>query len=133
MQEQIRKRWHGPEPGPCVYSQVRRLTRKLLSLCNTFFSLEDITTARSFLPRCSSFSFWLGRQPPSRVMRRREQKLPFHMKKSLCINTGYYLQPFLIVSAICLLGFTGCSSAGASAAKGLHAAPIAKTYNGEQQ
>src|ERR1700752_2036733 len=64
MQEEIRKRLHGPELGPCVYSQVRRLTRKFLSLCDTFFSPEDITTARSFLPRCSSFSFWLGRQPP---------------------------------------------------------------------
>ena len=133
MQEEIRKRLHGPELGPCVYSQVRRLTRKFLSLCDTFFSPEDITTARSFLPRCSSFSFWLGRQPPRGSCEDENKRVPLHMKKSLCINTGYYLQSFLIVSAICLLGFTGCSSAGASAAKGLHTAPIAKTYNGEQQ
>src|ERR1700747_3744686 len=133
MQEEIRKRLHGPELGPCVYSQVRRLTRKFLSLCDTFFSPEDITTARSFLPRCSSFSFWLGRQPPRGSCEDENKRGPLHMKKSLCINTGFYLQAFLIVSAMCLLGFTGYSSAGASAAKGLHTAPIAKTYNGEQQ
>jgi hypothetical protein len=64
------------------------------------------------------------------------------MKKPICINTDHYLRSFLIVSAICLLGFTGCSSVGASAAKEPDTALIAKKdphrtnqnpYGGEQQ
>jgi hypothetical protein len=60
-------------------------------------------------------------------MHRLEQKVPLPMQKSICINMDYYLRSFLIVSAICLLGFTGCSSVGASAAKELHTALITKT------
>jgi hypothetical protein len=64
------------------------------------------------------------------------------MKKSLCINIHYHLPSLLIVSAICLLGFTGCSSVGAGVGKELHTALIAKmdpnranqnNYHGEQQ
>jgi DNA-binding MarR family transcriptional regulator len=43
MQEQIYKRWHVPELGPCACSQVRRLARKLSSLYDTLLSPEDLT------------------------------------------------------------------------------------------
>jgi hypothetical protein len=39
MQEELHKRLHAPELGPCVCSQVRRLARKLSSL----LSPEDLT------------------------------------------------------------------------------------------
>src|SRR6202162_4327917 len=43
MQEQIHKRLHAPELGPCACSQVRRLARKLSSLYDTLLSPEDLT------------------------------------------------------------------------------------------
>jgi DNA-binding MarR family transcriptional regulator len=43
MQEEIHKRLHAPELGPCVCSQVRRLARKLSSLYDTLLSPEDLT------------------------------------------------------------------------------------------
>ena len=43
MQEEIRKRLHAPELGPCVCSQVRRLARKLSSLYDTLLSPQDLT------------------------------------------------------------------------------------------
>src|ERR1700726_912326 len=43
MQEQIYKRLHAPELGPCACSQVRRLARKLSSLYDTLLSPEDLT------------------------------------------------------------------------------------------
>jgi DNA-binding MarR family transcriptional regulator len=43
MQEELYKRLHAPELGPCVCSQVRRLARKLSSLYDTFLSPEDLT------------------------------------------------------------------------------------------
>ena len=64
------------------------------------------------------------------------------MKKSICINTDYYLRSLLMISAICVLGFTGCLSVGAGAGRELHTALIAKMdphranqnkYYGEQQ
>jgi hypothetical protein len=64
------------------------------------------------------------------------------MKNPICINTDYYLRSLLMISAICVLGFTGCSSVGAGAGRELHTALIAKIdpdranqnkYYGEQQ
>ena len=43
MQEELHKRLHAPELGPCVCSQVRRLARKLSSLYDTLLSPEDLT------------------------------------------------------------------------------------------
>src|SRR5260221_1402089 len=43
MQEEIHKRLHAPELGPCACSQVRRLARKLSSLYDTLLSPEDLT------------------------------------------------------------------------------------------
>jgi hypothetical protein len=43
MQEEIHKRLHAPELGPCVCSQVRRLARKLSSLYDALLSPEDLT------------------------------------------------------------------------------------------
>jgi DNA-binding MarR family transcriptional regulator len=43
LQEEIHKRLHAPELGPCVCSQVRRLARKLSSLYDTVLSPEDLT------------------------------------------------------------------------------------------
>ena len=43
MQEELYKRLHAPELGPCVCSQVRRLARKLSSLYDTLLSPEDLT------------------------------------------------------------------------------------------
>ena len=43
MQEEIHKRLHAPELGPCVCSQVRRLARKFSSLYDTLLSPEDLT------------------------------------------------------------------------------------------
>ena len=43
MQEELYKRLHASELGPCVCSQVRRLARKLSSLYDTLLSLEDLT------------------------------------------------------------------------------------------
>jgi DNA-binding MarR family transcriptional regulator len=43
MQEEFHQRVHAPELGPCVCSQVRRLARKLSSLCDTLLSPEDLT------------------------------------------------------------------------------------------
>src|SRR6202162_1977937 len=43
MQEQIHKRLHAPELGPCACSQVRRLARKLSSLYDTLLSPENLT------------------------------------------------------------------------------------------
>jgi hypothetical protein len=42
------------------------------------------------------------------------------------ISTNTYLRLLFMVPAICLLGFTGCSSFDAGAGKGLHTAFIAK-------
>jgi DNA-binding MarR family transcriptional regulator len=43
MQEEIHKRLHAPELGPCVCSQVRRLARKLSSLYDTHLSPQSLT------------------------------------------------------------------------------------------
>ena len=43
MQEELHKRLHAPELGPCVCSQVRRLARKLSSLYDARLSPEDLT------------------------------------------------------------------------------------------
>ena len=43
MQEELYKRLHNPELGPCVCSQVRRLARKLSSLYDSLLSPEDLT------------------------------------------------------------------------------------------
>ena len=43
LQEEIHKRLHAPELGPCACSQVRRLARKLSSLYDTLLSPEDLT------------------------------------------------------------------------------------------
>jgi DNA-binding MarR family transcriptional regulator len=43
MQEEISQRLHGPELGPCVCSQVRRLARKLSSLYDTVLSPQELT------------------------------------------------------------------------------------------
>ncbi len=43
MQEEIHKRLHAPELGPCLCSQVRRLARRLSSLYDTLLSPEDLT------------------------------------------------------------------------------------------
>jgi hypothetical protein len=49
------------------------------------------------------------------------------MKNRLSINTNSYLQLLCLVPAICLLGFTGCSSLDAGPGKGLHTAFIGTT------
>ena len=43
MQEELYKRLHTPELGPCVCSQVRSLARKLSSLYDARLSPEDLT------------------------------------------------------------------------------------------
>ena len=43
MQEELYKRLHASDLGPCVCSQVRRLARKLSSLYDTLLSPEDLT------------------------------------------------------------------------------------------
>jgi DNA-binding MarR family transcriptional regulator len=43
MQEEIHKRLHAPELGPCACSQVRRLARKVSSLYDTLLSPEGLT------------------------------------------------------------------------------------------
>jgi hypothetical protein len=43
MREELYKRLHAPELGPCVCSQVRRLARKLSFLYDTRLSPEDLT------------------------------------------------------------------------------------------
>src|ERR1700693_1451645 len=43
MQEELYKRLHAPELGPCVCTQVRRLARKLSSLYDTLLSPEGLT------------------------------------------------------------------------------------------
>ena len=48
------------------------------------------------------------------------------MKKRIYINANFYLQLLCMVSAICLLGLTGCSSADARARRGSHAALVGK-------
>jgi hypothetical protein len=48
------------------------------------------------------------------------------MKNPMSINTNSYWRLVLTVSAICLPGFTGCSSFDANAGKGSHAALIRK-------
>jgi hypothetical protein len=48
------------------------------------------------------------------------------MQNRISINTDIYLQLLLMVPAICLLGFTGCSSIDARAEKGFYAAFIEK-------
>ena len=48
------------------------------------------------------------------------------MKNRICINANLYLQLLCMVSAICLLGLIGCSSADARAGKGFHAAFVGK-------
>jgi hypothetical protein len=58
------------------------------------------------------------------------------------IDMSIYLRSLLMVSTICMLGLTGCTSVGAGAGKELHAALVAKMdphranqnkYSGEQQ
>jgi len=49
------------------------------------------------------------------------------MKDSISIKTGSYLKLLLMVSAICSLGFTGCSSLNSGTGTGSHAALIRKT------
>ena len=48
------------------------------------------------------------------------------MKKRMYINADFYLQLLCMVSAICLLGLTGCSSADARAGKGSQVALVGK-------
>jgi hypothetical protein len=48
------------------------------------------------------------------------------MKNRISINTNTYLRLLFMVPAICLLGFTGCSSLDAGAGKGFHTALIEK-------
>jgi hypothetical protein len=48
------------------------------------------------------------------------------MKNRISINTNIYLRLLFLVPAICLLGFTGCSSLDAGAGKGFHTAFIGK-------
>ena len=43
MQEEIHKRLHAPELGPCACSQVRRLARNVSRLYDTLLSPEDLT------------------------------------------------------------------------------------------
>ena len=43
MQQEILKRLHAPDLGPCACSQVRRLARKLSSLYDTLLSPEGLT------------------------------------------------------------------------------------------
>jgi hypothetical protein len=43
MQEEIHKRLHAPELGPCACSQVRKLARKLSSHYDTSLPPEDFT------------------------------------------------------------------------------------------
>jgi hypothetical protein len=47
MQEEIYKRLHAPELGPCACSQVRRLARKLTSLYDTE-SLQELKATKAF-------------------------------------------------------------------------------------
>jgi hypothetical protein len=49
-----------------------------------------------------------------------------YMKNPVCNNTNSYLRSLLMVSAICLLGFTGCSAVDARAGKQFHTALIGK-------
>ncbi len=53
--------------------------------------------------------------------------VPRYMKNQISINTNTYLRLLFMVPAICLLGFTGCSSLDAGTGKGFHAALIGKT------
>jgi hypothetical protein len=57
------------------------------------------------------------------------------MKNRICINPNFYLQLLCMVSAICLLGLTGCSNADASAGKGFHSALLGKmdTHSNEDE
>jgi hypothetical protein len=48
------------------------------------------------------------------------------MKNPICIHTNSYLRSLLMILAICLLGFSGCSSLDAGSGKGLHAGLIGK-------
>jgi hypothetical protein len=48
------------------------------------------------------------------------------MKNPICINPNFNLRSLFMVLPICLLGFTGCSSADPQAGKGFHAALIGK-------
>jgi hypothetical protein len=49
-----------------------------------------------------------------------------YMKNRISINTDTYLRLLFMVPAICLLGFTGCSSLDAGAGKGFQTAFIGK-------
>jgi hypothetical protein len=48
------------------------------------------------------------------------------MKNRISINKDTYLRLLFMVPAICLLGFTGCSSLDAGTGKGFHAAFISQ-------
>jgi hypothetical protein len=48
------------------------------------------------------------------------------MENRISINTNTYLRLLFIVPAICLLGFTGCSSLDAGAGEGFRTAFIGK-------
>jgi len=48
------------------------------------------------------------------------------MENRISINTNTYLRLLFMVPAICLLGFTGCSSLDAGAGTGFHTALIGK-------
>jgi hypothetical protein len=48
------------------------------------------------------------------------------MKNRIPIDTNSYLRLLVMVSAICLLGFTGCSSLDAGAGKGFHTTLIGR-------
>jgi hypothetical protein len=48
------------------------------------------------------------------------------MKAPICLNTHSYLPPLFTLIAICLLGFTACSSVDPPAGRGFHAAIIGK-------
>jgi hypothetical protein len=52
--------------------------------------------------------------------------VPRYMKNRISINTNTYLRLLFMVPAICLLGFTGCSSLDAGAGTGFHTALIGK-------
>jgi hypothetical protein len=52
--------------------------------------------------------------------------VPRYMRNRISIYTNSYLRLLFMVLAICLMGFTGCSSVDAGAGKGFHTALIGK-------
>jgi hypothetical protein len=67
MQEELYKRLHAPELGPCVCSQVRRLARKLFSLYDTLVRSLPLweEAQRQFLAKIDSESMQELRKLPA--------------------------------------------------------------------